>query len=282
LCDSERVDLLYRFESQRSLCCDSCGCHYNEPGRDTDALYDRSYYDRNYVPQSKERLARFREVAARIVRYVPSGSVLDYGCGPGFFLRAMRERGFRANVGADVSRDALALARAHVGEGDQLVHLRSECLPDRRFDVIALMDSISHIADPRETLERLRDRHLEAGGVLVIRTPDIPDSYYYRILALSRLLGPRRTSSLLFARARYVLFDRSILSRYLHDLGFVVVHESRVADRPPLLATGSLSGVAKNLAQRFLQAGIHSVLVVARAEGATSAAGGVSAHRPPA
>ena len=59
-CESNRVDELLRDEERVSFRCRSCGGFYNDPGRDTAALYDRSYFLRNYLPSAGAQLGESR------------------------------------------------------------------------------------------------------------------------------------------------------------------------------------------------------------------------------
>lgn len=151
---------------------------FNQPGPRAEQAYDQAYYETVYVSRRDHQLQQSRRYVRMIRRFVPGGSVLDFGCGTGILLAAAVEADFTANVGADTSADGLRLARQNVNDSVTLVHLPHERLPERRFEVIALMDTLSAIPEARATLLDLRNRYLADAGVLVIRTPDIPHSYF--------------------------------------------------------------------------------------------------------
>jgi len=263
-CHSVFVKSFLRYREQESLRCRDCGGLFNRPGRDTKPLYDQRYYETVYVPRMEEQLSRSRRVLDVICQFTQGDSILDYGCGAGVFLMAARESGFSNNVGADTSSDGLRLARKNLGEGVALIHLPSERLPERKFQVIALMDTISAVPDARTTLANLVERYLDDAGVVAIRTPEVRPSYFRVVKLLSFLLGKKQASRLMFAESRYALFDVASLRRLLISLGLTVVFLEIGSDY-------AVTRKAKGIAGPFwaiLWRSLHrpSVLVIARAK----------------
>ncbi len=100
--------------------------------------------------------------------------LLDYGCGAGHLLRALRRHGFTgALTGCDPSQGMLDEARRAIPEGDaiSLRHLESDRLPfpDASFD-LAVACCVYHHIPPSEraaaTLEVVRT--LRPGGRLIV------------------------------------------------------------------------------------------------------------------
>jgi SAM-dependent methyltransferase len=217
------VTSVLRWGEHESFHCQDCGGLFNQPGPRAGQAYDQAYYETVYVARREQQLQQSRRYVRMIRRFVPGGSVLDIGCGTGIFLAAAVDGGFTANVGADTSADGLRLARQNVDDSVTLVHLPHERLPDRKFEVIALMDTLSAIPDARATLLDLRSNYLADGGVLVVRTPDIPYSYFLTVKGLSWFLGKKHGIRLMFADARYALFDVAVLRRFLRSLRFETI-----------------------------------------------------------
>lgn len=101
--------------------------------------------------------------------------VLDIGCGTGFLLERLAERGF-AGVGIDLSPESVEHARrrlAEIGAADRLTAVVGSAYepPAGPFDLIALTDVLEHLEDPRACLAALRAR-LAPDGLLVISTPN--------------------------------------------------------------------------------------------------------------
>lgn len=141
------------------------------------AYYDRlaprlvEVESRNWHLQS--RMALNLETIDRFAK--PGGRVLDIGCGTGFLLERLAERGF-SGVGIDLSPESVAHARrrlAEVGAADRLTAEVGSAYepPDGPFDLIALTDVLEHLEDPRACLAALR-AVLAPDGLLVISTPN--------------------------------------------------------------------------------------------------------------
>jgi SAM-dependent methyltransferase len=122
----------------------------------------RRFYEEHQqgLERSRRRHRYFYGYLTRILRVrVPEGMrVLDLGCGSGHLLAALKpSRG----VGIDVAAPAIAAARrAHAGEN---LHFFEGDVADRRllaqvggpFDVILVVNTITHLTDVQDTLEGL-------------------------------------------------------------------------------------------------------------------------------
>jgi SAM-dependent methyltransferase len=111
---------------------------------------------------------------AALLQYIESAppfTLLDFGCGPGRDLEALRARGHVA-IGLEGSPEFAAMARAHSGcEVWQQDFLKLD-LPARHFDGIFANASLFHV--PRRELPRvLGELHasLKPGGVLFASNP---------------------------------------------------------------------------------------------------------------
>ena len=127
------------------------------------AYYDRlaprlvAVESRNWHLQSRMSL-----ILETIDRYAPpQGRVLDVGCGTGFLLERLAERGF-SGVGIDLSPESVEHARsrlAEIGAADRLTAVVGSAYepPAGPFDLIALTDVLEHLEDPRACLAALRE-----------------------------------------------------------------------------------------------------------------------------
>jgi 2-polyprenyl-6-hydroxyphenyl methylase / 3-demethylubiquinone-9 3-methyltransferase len=141
------------------------------------AYYDRlaprlvAVEARNWHLQS--RMALNLETIDRYAK--PGGRVLDIGCGTGFLLERLAERGF-SGIGIDLSPESVEHATrrlAEIGASDRLTAVVGSAYepPAGPFDLIALTDVLEHLEDPRACLAALRAQ-LAPGGLLVISTPN--------------------------------------------------------------------------------------------------------------
>lgn len=160
------VDQVFRYHR-----CAQCRTVYVDPIPDP-ATFARMYGKADYhdVHYAASDLSPYRQAAALLAQHAPSGStVLDYGCGVGHFLQAVRAEGF---VPFGVEFDAAAAASAAVSVGCPVVTVSDlERLGSAQlFDVLHLGDVLEHLPDPAATLASLLPL-LKPGGLLFVQGP---------------------------------------------------------------------------------------------------------------
>jgi 2-polyprenyl-3-methyl-5-hydroxy-6-metoxy-1,4-benzoquinol methylase len=98
-----------------------------------------------------------REDLARLVASLDVRTILDVGCGSGDNLAALAQSGQYELSGADVSPEALALARRHLPTARfHRLDVAKEAL-DERFDFVAAIQVIEHIADDVAALRHMAE-----------------------------------------------------------------------------------------------------------------------------
>lgn len=106
-----------------------------------------------------------------------SGNVLDFGCGEGYFLRAL-ENHFQA-YGVDVSSYAVTRAQERAPEARvDVLEGQGIPFPQDSFSAVTAFDVLEHISDIGRVLADLY-RITSPGGLLVMTTPNI-DSWGIR------------------------------------------------------------------------------------------------------
>lgn len=157
--------------------CGECGLARTDPQPD-EAELDRYYPASYHVTAERYRFGLERTlgvVHARRIRRIErilngNGRVLDIGCGPGWFIDAMRKRGWsvrgteRSVAAAQHARDVLHL---EVGDEDVEELLAS----GERFDAVVLWHVAEHLRDPLASLRAIAGL-LRPGGVLMIGVPN--------------------------------------------------------------------------------------------------------------
>jgi 2-polyprenyl-3-methyl-5-hydroxy-6-metoxy-1,4-benzoquinol methylase len=106
-----------------------------------------------------------------IKKYKSGTSLLDIGCGEGFFLSNASKAGYTTK-GVELSQDAAAYARREFGldvEGKPFEEMQ---LPENYFDVVTMWQVLEHLPCPLTILEKVHSV-LKPGGLLVLSTPDI-------------------------------------------------------------------------------------------------------------
>ena len=121
-----------------------------------------------------EHISRYK-FAARLIP--KGGEILDLGCGTGYGTVELLSGG-TSIVGADVSAEAVAYARANYGrEGVTFLEASCESVPraDHQFDLITCFEVIEHLENWRGLLAEAQ-RLLRPGGSFVVSTPN--KAYY--------------------------------------------------------------------------------------------------------
>ncbi|HRY10670.1 MAG TPA: class I SAM-dependent methyltransferase [Candidatus Nanopelagicales bacterium] len=194
----------------------------------------RGYYRSNvtFLSHLDRRLAIMVEA---VVAESPS-SVLDIGCGRGFLLGVLAEKGLEGLSGVDVyddpSQGRFRYRQADVTEG----------LPfnDSEFDCVVAGEIIEHVPDPDSLLREIR-RVLSPQGLLVLSTPNLV-SWANRVLVPLGIqpLGTETSSEIALGRRLKVLgqgnqvqghlkvFTHRALSEILQRYGFEIVQRRGV------------------------------------------------------
>jgi SAM-dependent methyltransferase len=223
--DAAALPIAFRELRFRMGRCTDCGLVYlrdRPDSRDLDVYYPteykcfQAYETRGVIMKTLARLVA-RSKRRQIERLMPAGlrTLLDYGCGTGTWLSALR------NAGCDVDMAGTDIFEA------PLRSLREQGIPAFRCDetglfdhvvpgsigVIHLFHVIEHVASPLHVLSQLREA-LVAGGVIIGQTPNIA-SYG------CRFWGERWNQW--HVPHHFVLFTHETLARHAAKAGLEVV-----------------------------------------------------------
>lgn len=150
--------------------CASCRLARTDPQPDSMERYYPAAY-RRYGGAALRTLRllygwRVRGWARRLPR---AGRVLEVGCGDGWMLGALRDRGWRV-VGnertLDAARSAAAVNRIPVFAGDL-----AAIGPSSRFDLVIFFQVLEHLASPFAALRRGAES-LAPRGIMVVAVPN--------------------------------------------------------------------------------------------------------------
>lgn len=150
--------------------CARCGLATTEPRpASMDSFYPETYRRYSGVTSRTLRLLYGWRVRGWMRRLPRAGRALEVGCGEGWMLSALRDRGWRVlgnERSIDGARAASAANRIPVFVGD-LDALHSSA----RFDLIILFQALEHLASPMAALRQISDL-LGEGGVVVVAVPN--------------------------------------------------------------------------------------------------------------
>jgi SAM-dependent methyltransferase len=140
------------------------------------ALYPDDYYayqDNFSRSRSKELIKSLLglHIGTRDPEFSSPGRILDLGCGTGWFLREMRDKGWDS-YGVEINLVAAELGRKKAGLNITAGTLRQADFPEDFFDYVRANHSFEHTSCPSETLVEIR-RILRPGGRLLIGVPNV-------------------------------------------------------------------------------------------------------------
>lgn len=189
LCQADRARPHYRENGFDYRRCPDCGLLFLWPRPSPDFL--REHYQ-GYLQVAPAQVSAWGRDMAPVIAGAAAtlealrperGRILDVGCGYGFFLEAMRRKGWIAE-GVELSEPAAAIARRMTGLPVHSCALE-ETEFDGPFDVVTMFYVIEHVPDPVRTL-RDAARLLKPGGLLLLRYPNT--SPLLRVAPLARRL----------------------------------------------------------------------------------------------
>lgn len=191
----------------RMVRCNTCELVRSDPVADPTTvadLYHQSSFD---YSQETENLARtYGAYLARLDRHgARRGSLLEIGCGNGFFLMQAWAQGYGDVRGVEPSRSAIELAAAEIRGRIVCAMMQPGLFPEATFDVICLFQVLDHIFDPAPLLQTCFHILKPGGFVLCLnhnvealsarimkeRSPiiDIEHTYLYSPVTISRLFS---------------------------------------------------------------------------------------------
>jgi 2-polyprenyl-3-methyl-5-hydroxy-6-metoxy-1,4-benzoquinol methylase len=176
--------------------CLGCGHHYFERmPRDLAEVYEGPAYleqsKDSYLANVDYRLRRFArerlDILAANKPFARGQTLLDVGCGTGWFLRAAKQRGYEVS-GFEFSA---ALARFTADSVGCTVYDSELGAITARFDIATLFDVIEHVPGPVATLHAVRGA-LRPGGIVLVFCPNFDSLAIRAAGAESNLVMPTR------------------------------------------------------------------------------------------
>jgi SAM-dependent methyltransferase len=152
-------------------CCD-CGLIYNNPQEKEEVLeYIYSeVVDDDYLNERPWKRASFIENIKILEQFKNSGSILDVGCGHGFFLEQLNHSRWES-YGIDLGVSAIKVAKKTDSEIYNTSIYKAP-FENEKFDVITGFHILEHLPNPRKFFEKCYGL-LKKGGLIYLEIPDI-------------------------------------------------------------------------------------------------------------
>jgi 2-polyprenyl-3-methyl-5-hydroxy-6-metoxy-1,4-benzoquinol methylase len=212
---SKRTLEITLVEGLRIYQCSNCTLAYVDPFPvNSSDIYEKTYFDKSLVSYDQMRSYRIQRFGVErinlIKKFIPSGKLLDIGCGVGWFLEAAKSEGFEI-YGQEISSELADYTSESLG-----IKVFTEEISNikQKFDVITMFDLIEHVMDPKKLILESKAL-LNPGGIIVAFTPNF-DSLGIQLL--------RETSSLICPPAHLTYFTKKSVEKLAMDSGLELVH----------------------------------------------------------
>ncbi len=240
-------DLFYRVTDYRAdlYTCSGCDSLFQWPVPDAETI--SSFYPAGYWRESSGSTFLERCQALYVAAVLKldlmtwfdrlnlpgEAAFLDFGCGRGDWLAAIKKKGFRAK-GLEVDSRAVEIARDRFGLDVRQGDAASWRPEPESLDAIGFFHLLEHLPAPQEFLQKCRVS-LKPGGKLLLRVPNLA-SLQYRLLR-GRWKGLEMPRHL-------VMYRPASLTRLLCEQGFRVLSRSTwsLRDGPPAFASSLFPG----------------------------------------
>ena len=160
------------------------------------------------------RKLRFIKRLSEIKKIHPNAnSILDIGCGAGFFLDYLKNNGYIVS-GIELSPWGYSVAKKTLNLNVKNSLIEDIKPPKKKLDIITMYDVIEHTTDPLNTLDSVK-KWLNKNGYLIINLPNI-DSFVSKASGKywNKLSPPDHT----------LHFNRYSISHLLNKSGYKIVN----------------------------------------------------------
>ncbi|MBF0619565.1 MAG: class I SAM-dependent methyltransferase [Candidatus Omnitrophica bacterium] len=128
-------------------------------------LYQQSRF--NYKDETENLTASYMQALAPVLsRLSRDARILEIGCGNGFVLKALQDRGYRQVFGVEPSADAVRQADDGIRGRIAVDILHEGLYSGRPFDLVFFFQTLDHIPDPAAFLKICHDVLLPGGYIL--------------------------------------------------------------------------------------------------------------------
>lgn len=173
-----------------------------------DEMTETSFKNHSYRKQrfGQERL----QLIHRFLGKKNTPTLLDVGCGTGWFLESAQESGFKV-FGQEFGKSIAAWTSNRLNIPVWTCLLRD--IPEKfKFDVITMFDVLEHVPDPKALIREAK-RLLRTNGFIMVFTPNL-DSVGIQLM--------KESSSLIVPSEHLLYFTKSAVERLAKETGLAL------------------------------------------------------------
>jgi 2-polyprenyl-3-methyl-5-hydroxy-6-metoxy-1,4-benzoquinol methylase len=180
-CKGTRAEPAYKVDEYVIIKCCACKLVYLANPASEETLYDSYYTDLEIDPNDYRINSNNKSLAelcsinmqriSELKKLSPEGTLLDIGCGRGFFLKTANEAGYEVK-GIDIAQNAVEFAA-------NILHMQADSFTiselnkrKHQYHIITLWHVLEHFSDPLYALQIIRDL-LVKDGICIIEVPNL-------------------------------------------------------------------------------------------------------------
>lgn len=262
LCKGEKTEVLFERSPYTIYKCLSChlGFLFPQPTKDDlHKLYEKSYFAEQYdigvspdSPEFDRWLSLLEHRVNFFKRKKKKGTLLDIGCGNGYFLALCKKKGYDVQ-GLDISKFAAKYAINTLNLPIMISEISDADFQAAQFDIITLWHFLEHTQDPIQVIQSAK-KWLKKNGIIIIEVPNFTGTDAQN--QWDNWIGWQ-------IPYHFYHFSPETLTKLLHLCGFTVIkfkdfHSETVKEK--LSRYPLLNLFARLIAKRYSG---HSILVMA-------------------
>jgi len=186
LCGMKKAHLIFKLRNKyppigemlNIVKCNNCGLVYLNSSLhlgETKKYYPQEYFSRLNLKRMDERGKNRLDTKCKnrlneILYFKKSGKVLDIGCGDGYFLNYLKQKGWQVR-GVEISEFAAQKIKEKYDIDIFCGELSQAGYPEEYFDVVSLFEVLEHLPDPSGTLLEVQ-RIIKKTGLLIMTVPN--------------------------------------------------------------------------------------------------------------
>lgn len=224
--------------------CTNCGLIFSSPifpDAKISKLYEKSFL--SYPDQVDYITKTYINLLESIRSKLPKDpSILDIGCGNGFFLDALKKRGFKKLYGVEPSKKMVDSIPLDLRKNVKQSLFRKNLFPEKTFDLICCFHTLDHVVNPNEFVSETYTL-LKKNGVAIFVLHDTS--------ALSvRLFGEK---SPIFDIEHIYLFNKKIIATLFRQNGFSNIAAYDLKNTYPLSYWIQMAGIPQFLKKQAVK-----------------------------
>lgn len=172
ICNSQNIRILFFKNTYQFNKCSTCNFIFISPKPSSgiiNSYYKKFTYDTGF---KNEKVIRkdAKKTLQILAKLINKGTLLDIGCGAGFFLDEARKSGWQIE-GVDMSGVAVKYAKEKLSIPTKIGDFLKLEYMQKRYDVVVLNQVIEHLINPFPVLIKAIAL-LKQDGILLVATPN--------------------------------------------------------------------------------------------------------------